>query len=403
MLLELLVLLTVPGSGGELQSPASDAPLVRLEEWIALGPGRSATPPPIELDRDQARVALERLWQVRADELRAERAAAFADRRLEYDGVALRWLERRFGDAPDGRRSLWISMHGGGGAPAAVNDGQWRNQIGLYEPAEGFYVAPRAPTDTWNLWHQAHIDPLFQRLIETYVVLGGVDPDRVYLLGYSAGGDGVWQLAPRMADRFAAAAMMAGHPGEARLDGLRNLPFALFMGANDAAYDRNRIARERAAELGSLRAADPDGYEHLARIYPGLGHWMERKDAEALPWMAAFTRRPWPSKVVWFQDDVLHDRLYWLALPAGSAVAGQRFVAEVEGQTVRIRAAPAPLELRLSDTLLDLDLPVTVEMAGKRVFEGRVPRTAAEIWRSLVERADPTTASSARLVLPSRG
>jgi poly(3-hydroxybutyrate) depolymerase len=45
----------------------------------------------------------------------------------------------------------------------------------------------------------------------------GVNPDKVYLLGYPAGGDGVWQLAPRMADRFAAAAMMAGHPNGASL------------------------------------------------------------------------------------------------------------------------------------------------------------------------------------------
>ena len=32
------------------------------------------------------------------------------------------------------------------------------------------------------------------------------------VVGYSAGGDGVYQLAPRMADSWAAAAMMAGHP-----------------------------------------------------------------------------------------------------------------------------------------------------------------------------------------------
>ena len=37
------------------------------------------------------------------------------------------------------------------------------------------------------------------RLIENLVVFEGVDPNRVYLLGYSAGGDGVYQLAPRMA------------------------------------------------------------------------------------------------------------------------------------------------------------------------------------------------------------
>src|SRR5690606_16640843 len=121
------------------------------------------------------------------------------------------------------------------------------------------------------------------------------------------GGDGVWQFAPRMADRFAAAAMMAGHPNEARLDGLRNLPFAIFMGAKDAAYDRNKIAAERAAELDKLEQADPGGYIHMSRIYEGLGHWMERKDAEALPWLEKFRRDPWPEKIVWLQDDVTRD------------------------------------------------------------------------------------------------
>lgn len=379
---------------------ALPAPLAALEEWLERPPAERGAAPDLALDREGARLALGRLWQVRLEELRRERASELEHKILEVGGVTLRWRERRFGDAPEGRRSLWISMHGGGGAPAAVNDQQWQNQLGLYEPAEGFYVAPRAPTDTWNLWHQDHIDPLFQRLIEGYVALAGVDPDRVYLLGYSAGGDGVWQLAPRMADRFAAAAMMAGHPNEAQLHGLRNLPFALFMGAEDSAYERNRVARERAAQLAELRQADPEGYEHLVRIYEGLGHWMQRKDAEALPWMAPIARRAWPERVVWFQDDVLHERFYWLALPSGAARVGQHFVAEVEGQTVRILAGPGPLELRLSDELLDLDRPVRVERDGELVFEGSVRRTAGELWRSLTERADPRAAASARLTIP---
>ena len=71
------------------------------------------------------------------------------------------------GDPPEGEgRSLYISMHGGGGAPPAVNDQQWENQKRLYKPAEGVYLAPRAPTDTWNLWHRAHIDDFYDRLIE---------------------------------------------------------------------------------------------------------------------------------------------------------------------------------------------------------------------------------------------
>ncbi|WP_294323977.1 hypothetical protein [uncultured Sphingomonas sp.] len=332
----------------------------------------------------------------------ADDRQVIAAKAITLGDKTLRWESRQFGDAPFGKRSLWISMHGGGNAAPAVNDQQWRNQIGLYQPSEGIYLAPRAPTDTWNLWHEAHIDPLFQRLIDAQVAINGVDPNRVYLLGYSAGGDGVWQLAPRMADRFAAAAMMAGHPNEASVAGLRNLPFAIFMGGADAAYDRNRIAAEKGAELEKLHAADPGGYVSMTRIYPGLPHWMNRKDAEGLPWMAQFTRNPWPRRIVWVQDDVTHDRFYWLQLPdAAQPKAGDRIDARVEGQAITIDGAvPAGLTLRLSDRLVDLDRPVRVTVNGRMAFAGKVPRTAAAIVRSLEERAGPASAATALLALP---
>jgi dienelactone hydrolase len=334
--------------------------------------------------------------------LAAERKDEVEKKSITLGDKTLRWLEKTFGEAPADGRSLWISMHGGGGAPAAVNDGQWQNQIRLYEPAEGIYIAPRAPTDNWNLWHEGHIDPMFQRLIEDCVVLRGVNSNKVYLMGYSAGGDGVWQLGPRMADRFAAAAMMAGHPNEASLLGLRNLPFAIFMGGADAAYDRNKIAAAKTAELDALEKADPGGYVHMSRIYEGLPHWMNRKDAEALPWMAKFRRDPWPKKIVWLQDDVTHDRFYWLKIPdKAAAKAGQRIVASVEGQTIRLDGdVPAGTTLRLSDKLLDLDQEVDVIVNGKQVVSTKVPRTAGAIMESLAERADLPAAAAALLVLP---
>jgi hypothetical protein len=47
-----------------------------------------------------------------------------------------------------------------------------------------------------------------------------------------------------MADRWAAAAAMAGHPNDADPKGLRNVSFAIDVGARDDAYDRNEVARE---------------------------------------------------------------------------------------------------------------------------------------------------------------
>jgi dienelactone hydrolase len=357
---------------------------------------------PAGMSQEVAVTALGKLSGKRAAELAVERKAEMEKKTIVLGDKSMRWLEKTFGETPASGHALWISMHGGGGAPAPVNDQQWQNQIQLYQPAEGIYVAPRAPTDHWNLWHEGHIDTMFQRLIEDYVVLRGVNPNKVYLMGYSAGGDGVWQLGPRMADRFAAAAMMAGHPNETSLLGLRNLPFAIFMGGNDGAYKRNQVAAERSKELDRLEKEDPGGYVHMSRIYEGLGHWMNRKDAEALPWMAQFTRNPWPKKIVWLQDDVTHDRYYWLKIPDKKAAkANDRIVATVEGQTIRLEGdVPAKTELRLSDALLDLDREVAVLVNGKQVSVGKVPRTSAAIRQSLKERLDPPSAATAILVLP---
>lgn len=346
-------------------------------------------------DADQAKAAA---WEAFVAKEREARAAEIAAGTVSAGGASMTFFHIARGTKPERGHSLYISMHGGGGAPARVNDQQWENQKRLYAPEEGVYVAPRAPGDTWDLWHQAHIDPLFDRLITDFVITGEVDPDRVYLMGYSAGGDGVFQVAPRMADRFAAAAMMAGHPNETKPDGLYNLPFALHMGEKDAAFKRNEIAAQWKVMLGDLakREADagrPGAYPHLVEIHQGKGHWMDREDARAVPWMAKNIRVTRPKRVVWLQDDVTEKRFYWLG--NDEPMKGDRIEAAIEGQTVTIVSASRAMTLRvlLDDQMLDLDREVLVKQAGERgereLFRGNVTRSQATIKRTLDERGDP--------------
>ncbi|HAB17923.1 MAG TPA: transglutaminase domain-containing protein [Verrucomicrobiota bacterium] len=389
---------TIDASWADL-APASPR-LDAIREWLDLPVDERPVEAPalkMPLTRTDAERAVQMIGADRLARLASERREEMGKLSITENGKTLRWLEKEFGDVPVGGRSLWISMHGGGNAPVAVNDKQWTNQSKLYELAEGIYVAPRAPTDTWNLWHESHIDPLFQRLIDDYVAARGVNPNKVYLMGYSAGGDGVWQLAPRMADRFAAAAMMAGHPNEASLLGLRDLPFAIFMGGDDSAYNRNKVAAERGAELDLLEKDDPGGYVHLVRLYDGQGHWMNRRDAEALPWMAQFQRNPWPKKVVWQQDDVVHRRFYWLQLPDDAPIKDrQRIVAAIDGHVIRLEGdVPSTIRLRLSDQLIDLDQPLSVLVNGQEVFSGKVSRQATAILSSLTDRADISSTATA--------
>jgi predicted esterase len=393
------------GISASSNAKASEEAVTLLKRYLAasrdarptLGKQAFASVPLTRADADTAEALL---WDDHANRIRETRGAEMEGRVLKLGELEMPFAYRIYGDAGKNGRSLYISLHGGGGAPKAVNDQQWENQKLLYQPQEGVYVAPRAPTNTWNLWHEEHIDRLFDRLIENFIVFENVDPNRVYLLGYSAGGDGVYQLAPRMADCLAAASMMAGHPNDASPLGLRNLPFTIHVGGQDSGYQRNAVAREWEGKLDKLREADAQGYEHWVRIYPDKGHWMDREDAAAIPWMAKFDRNPIPTRIVWKQAKVLHSRFYWLAVAEEDRKAGIEVVATRKGQEIELTTAEVKrLTIRLHDRLLDLDRPITVKFGVNVVFQGQVNRTIAMIERSLRERGDPQSIFHAELVV----
>uniref|UniRef100_UPI003216ABA4 hypothetical protein n=1 Tax=uncultured Draconibacterium sp. TaxID=1573823 RepID=UPI003216ABA4 len=343
-----------------------------------------------QITKDESVLAMQLINEYLTAQERKQYQSQWQNETLELGKYQLKFKYKKFGEKPPEGWSLYISMHGGGSAPAEVNDQQWENQKKLYEPAEGIYMAPRAPTNTWNLWHQAHVDTFFARFIELAIAFEDINTNRVYLTGYSAGGDGTYQLAPRMADELAAAAMMAGHPNDASPLGLRNLPFAIHMGAEDAAYKRNEIAAEWGKKLDDLQENDPDGYIHDVQIHEGMGHWMEKKDTVAIKWMAQFNRVAYPDKVVWKQSGVTRNRFYWLAVPEGKAVKDAEVVATRSGQTIEIVKADLVSELiiRLNDAMLDLDKKVNVVVNGTSVFNGVPKRSVSTIWKSLNERND---------------
>ena len=342
----------------------------------------------------------------RLDKPEAEKAAAIIDSLWLQENAALlkeQWRKltisndsltlpcacRTFGMYPKDGHSLYISLHGGGECPKEVNDEQWMNQIYLYQLPEGIYVAPRAPWNKWNMWHRKGLDGLFEDLIKACVIFEGVNPNKVYLMGYSAGGDGVWRMAPRMADKWAAAAMMAGHPGNSSQVNLLNLPFTIWMGENDAAYDRNRLAKEKGELLDSLEAANPGKYIHSTNIIKDKGHWMDNMDAAAIEWMAQFRRNPYPKRVIWRQEEVLREHFYWLSAPAEELEHGKTVEASIEGNTINIvRCDYSRLTISLNDNMIDLDKKITVCYKGKKIITKKPKRTIANLYNTLWKRGD---------------
>ncbi len=146
-------------------APENGDPVAGLHAWLdqprgdrpALGSQAFAQTP---LTRQQAEKARQLLWDDHVAMVKADRDKEWRGQAITIGEHTLRFLSRQFGNKPKNGWGLYISMHGGGNAPARVNDQQWQNQIKLYQPKDALYIAPRAPTDTWDLWHEARHRPV---------------------------------------------------------------------------------------------------------------------------------------------------------------------------------------------------------------------------------------------------
>lgn len=314
---------------------------------------------------------------------------AWQDHTLTINGKTMPFWHTTFGEKPADGYSLFISLHGGGNAPSQLNDSQWENQKVLYQPQNSVYLVPRAPYDDWDMWFKPDLDSFYTTLIQMCVAYLDVNPDKVYLIGYSAGGDGVWRMAPRMADTWAGASMMAGHPGDVSLLNLRNTPFMVWCGALDSAYNRNRECTLRGLELDSLHTQDPNGYLHETHIVAGKPHWMDLTDAAALPWLQQYQRNPYPTHIVWRQEEVTHPHFYWLTAPTDQLQRGKTVRLTLQGNTVTIQQCDyTQLTLHFNDHMVNLDQPITIRHNGKTLFKGKLPRTLTNLQTTLAERGD---------------
>jgi len=400
------VLIIACNSSKKNSTPSAENAIEQLKKWID-APGEEEQKALFYqsfswkgLSKVEEQEAVDILYGYFEKKRRARLEKSWQEKRFVLGEHEMKIKLKTFGEKPTDGRSLYISMHGGGSTTPAANNQQWENQIRLYQPKEGIYIAPRAPTNTWNLWHQNHIDDLFDELIMAAVLFADVNPNKVYLTGYSAGGDGTYQLAPRMADRFAAAAMMAGHPNETQPQGLRNLPFALWMGANDAAYNRNKVAAQWGALLDSLQQLDPNGYQHQVQLVKDKGHWMERADTIGFQWMAQFQRNPYPDKIVWRQDDRQHSTFYCLYTPEDLLPTGQEIIVQFEGNTINVLQNPTDqLCIRLNDAMMNLDKPVIVQYQDKELFRQKIHRNIQHIWHNYTKRQDKAYAFCSGVIL----
>ena len=197
---------------------------------------------------------------------------------ISMGGHQMKYMMEIVGEPDEnGLYPLYITLHGGGESSEEENNGQWMAMKDYYRESvdNGIYVATRGMEDVWNLHFLDYSYPMYDRLIEDMILLKNADPNRVYLMGFSAGGDGVYAIAPRMADRFAAANMSSGHPNDVCLLNISNLPFEIQVGIRDY-YSETAMRSIRGAEFEDILNAYRDsygfGYDHRILVHVPEGH-----------------------------------------------------------------------------------------------------------------------------------
>ena len=127
----------------------------------------------------------------------------------------MKFQHHMIGTQPPNGYALIFGLHGGGNCSTATNDQQYNNHLALYDqflPQGVIWIALRSCEEASDMWWKPYLPNFLSIIIKGFVSNDIVNPNKVFITGYSAGGDGVYNLGPMLADWWAGAAMMAGHP-----------------------------------------------------------------------------------------------------------------------------------------------------------------------------------------------
>ena len=337
--------------------------------------------------------------------------------------------------APEGGYPLFLVYHGGGYDPSgSTNESQWAGMADRYiqTGVEGIYVSIRSVSDNESSGQIFSTDiswQFYDRIIEDAIIFKEANPNKVYIVGYSAGGNGVYQIAPTMADYLASATMTAGHPEGVSLMSLYNLPFYLNVGELDAAYSRNTVTVEYANKLVALAQKFGGGYEYKCFVHSNKEHGVVGDNATApqavikdinawydaqkgsLPYtggtqsvntdaatlMTQHTRNPLPERVVW---DISTSRLnvrdnhsfYWLSVKgatSGSVVASYDKSTNTVTVEQASKRAIEEITIYLNEDMVDLFSEVKVVYNGKTTTV--MPQISLDLLRQTTSnRSDPS-------------
>ena len=375
---------------------------------------------------DQLSIAKEIEWHKYKNERKPQSLKELKRCRIDFHGKTMKYFCTTIGKPSPTGYALFIALHGGGSSDKPdMNDSQWKHMQYYYRAAntikQGIYVAPRGVTDTWDLHSVPEAFPMYDSIIENMILFRNVDPNQVYICGFSAGGDGVYQITNRMPDKWAAANMSAGHPNGIPIINLHNISMQLQVGDHDEAYNRNRVTAEYDLLLKNAHKFHPYSYKHNTYIHYGQPHnfpdnvspefqflvyespqgWYTNTNIKVSPvnpnvpcWLQSHVRNPYPTHIQWSTTNnaplrgLKNNFHYWLEIT--EKTTSTLIEASYDRNTNRIDISKAGgyLKIHFNDRMLQIHKPIEIHINQQKLSTDLIP-SIRNIVDSIRVRSDP--------------
>ena len=316
---------------------------------------------------------------------------------------------------------LFLYIHGSG-----PKENEWSTGLKIcsrFDDAPSLYFIPQIPSEgQYYRWWQKAKQFAWEKLLRQALLLGEIDPNRVYVFGISEGGYGSQRLASFYADYWAAAGPMAG--GEplknAPAENCSNIAFSLRTGDKDTGFYRNTLTGYALEAFDSLAHQHPGHFIHKIELIPGMGHSIDYRPTT--PWLKQYVRNPYPRYVSWenFEMDGIYrtgfynlyvkersdeegkSRTYYEMNISGNDISlkvnevvyeviekDPRWGIEMKFAKKYVQAHKGKVIIYLCDKLVDLNEKVTLTVNGKKVFEGKMKADLKNIVNSCAAFFDP--------------
>ena len=399
-----------------------ERPWTRFQKWEM-----GARPKHFAAARAHGSIPEGSLEQVVALLMKAARKAAPRLTKSEFEtpyGKAT-WIQSGRGGKKAG---LLIGLHGGGEGAGSAGEaaGNWSmpKTLGMYP--QGI----RLVHDTWNT---VHGERFVISLIELAKARYEIDPDRVYVAGFSMGGTGSYHMAGRWPDLFAGAipahgVVMAEPKSQVDdleeiksmqhglLPNLRNLAVYSYTGYEDKnckpwtfVYAWNL--------LKELKESDPEGYQDLRfEVHEGLAHaFPPGEPGKGVKFVTARKRNTFPTKLTWEyaahpyplpdgQDKVERIQQHWFYwLHCKQPADTMAITATRKGNEFDLEitiAFPDDFTIYMNPEMIDVKKDVVVRVDGKEVYRGKPEPTFAAVVESLDAKMDRRMVFDRKVVIP---